>query len=400
MKRTYTSHGPVAIWLIGYKMNKAVQIFANIFSGGIHFSLRPIKWLQARVIFVLFMVSLGATAAAMTDPTLYRAQLPIISAESQPNNDELKVALAQVLSKLTNVQNIDSDPTWADSLNHAKDWMLSYQYIPATNGNPLTLEVDFDPAAISQLLKNKGKSIPSSGPPRRLLIWLAIENGDQQQLLGSGSIYTKTIDTAAKQKSITTEWPLLDLTDLKALSFDQVWNGDWSSIDTASKRYIHDGVLLVHLSKGDGDQALWTSEWTLKMGQHSVDWAFSGNDATAAFQGGMAQLPSMMAQGGAKAGVADVPQAPLPVSQVQVIVYGIGDLSAMDGLKNNLQQLTPVQNIEVAELSPDEVILNINAAGGRAALQQAIADNVMSLVKTQANDKTVKSDALIYQWAL
>ncbi len=351
------------------------------------------------VIFVLFMASLCATVMAMTDPSLYRAQLPIISAESQPSNDELKMALAQVLSKLTNVQNIDSDPTWADSLNRAKDWMLSYQYIPASNGNPLTLEVDFDPGPISQLLKNKGHNIPNSGPPRRLLVWLAIENGEQQQLLGSGSTYTKTIESQAKQKSIITEWPLLDLTDLKALSFNQVWNGDWPSIDAASKRYTHDGVLLVHLSKGDGDQALWTSEWTLKMGPQSVDWAFSGNNATAALQGGMAQLPTMMAKG-SKSSVVAAPQAPLPVSQVEVVVYGIGDLSAMDGLKNDLQQLAPVQDIEVVEVSPDEVILNINAAGGSAALQQAIADNVMSLVKTEAVDKNIKSDALIYQWAL
>lgn len=351
------------------------------------------------IIFILFMASLCATAMAMTDPSLYRAQLPIITAESQPSSDELKMALAQVLSKLTNVQNIDSDPAWTDSLNHAKDWMLSYQYIPANNGNPLTLEVDFDPGPISQLLKNKGHAIPNSGPPRRLLVWLAIENGEQQQLLGSGSTYTKTIDTQAKQKSIPTEWPLLDLTDLKALSFNQAWKGDWPSIDAASKRYTHDGILLVHLSKGDGDQALWTSEWTLKMGQQSVDWAFSGNDATAALQGGMAQLPVMMAQG-SKSGVAAVAQAPLPVSQVEVVVYGIGDLSAMDGLKNNLQQLAPVQDIQVVEVSPDEVILNINAAGGRAALQQAIADNVMSLVKIEASDSSIKSDALTYQWAL
>ena len=61
------------------------------------------------VIFILFMASLCATVMAMTDPSLYRAQLPIINAESQPSNDELKMALAQVLSKLTNVQNIDND---------------------------------------------------------------------------------------------------------------------------------------------------------------------------------------------------------------------------------------------------------------------------------------------------
>jgi hypothetical protein len=404
MKRTYTSHGPVAIGFIGCKMNKAVQIlpyitlkFANILSGCIHFSLRQTKWLRVSVIFVLFVASLCATAAA--DSSLYQAQLPIINAENEPSNDELKMALAQVLSKLTNVQNIDSDPAWAEGLTHAKDWMLSYQYIPASNSNPLILDVDFDPNAITQFLKRKGKNIPTTGLAQHLVIWLAIENGAQQQLLSSGSSYTNIIDTQAKQKSIAITWPLLDLTDLKSLSFNQAWDGDWSNIEAASKRYAHDGILLVHLSKGDGDQALWTSEWTLKMKQQNIDWAFSGNDAMTALQGGMNQLSSVMTQG--TLNVAPALQAPLPVSLVEVVVYGISDLSAMDGLKNNLQQLAPVQDIEVVELSPDKVILNINAQGGSTALQQAIADNVTSLVKTQTtDDQSIKSDALIYQWVL
>ncbi|MCD6045010.1 MAG: hypothetical protein K0R48_173 [Gammaproteobacteria bacterium] len=351
------------------------------------------------VIFVLFMASLCAMAVAMTDSSLYRAQLPIISAESQPSSDELKMALAQLLSRLTNIQNIDKDPAWADSLSHAQDWMLSYQYIPASNGSAFTLQIDFDPAAISRLLKSKGQNIPTAGPPQRFLAWLVIESGEQQQLLGSASPYAKTIDTSVKQSSIDIEWPLLDLTDLKTLSAAQAWGGDWPSIDAASKRYTHDGILLVHLSKGDGDTALWTSEWTLKTPQNSVDWAFSANDAASALRGGMGQLSSMMTQG-VKPQAPLVPQAPLPVSPVEVVVYGIADLSALDGLKNNLQQLAPVQDIEVVEVSPDEVILTINAQGGSAALQQAIADQVLTLVKTQSADKNIPSDALIYQWAL
>lgn len=361
------------------------------------------KTYTSLVIFALFMAFLCATAMAVNDPSLYRAQLPIISAESEPNSAELKVALAQVLSKLTNVQDIDKDPAWADSLKHAKDWMLSYQYIPANNGRPLTLEIDFDPSAISRLLKSKGQNIPTNNElPQRLLIWLAIENGEQQQLLGGGSSYAKIIDAEVQQKAINinTEWPLLDLGDLKALSFTQAWNGDWPSIDTASKRYTHDSILLVHLSKGDGEQSLWTSEWTLKTGQQSVDWTFSANTGANALRGGISQLPTMTAQGTKTNVAAAAPQPPLPVSQVQVIVYGIGNLSAMDGLKNSLQQLAPVQDIEVVEVSPDEVILNINAAGGSTALQQAIAENVMTLVKTEATDANVNGDALIYQWAL
>ncbi len=344
------------------------------------------------------MASLCATAVAASDSSLYRAELPIISAESEPSSDELKMALAQVLSRLTNIQDIDKAPAWAYSLNHAKDWMSSYQYIPADNGGQLVLQVDFDPTAIAQLLKSKGQNIPTTGPPQRLLIWLVVENAAQQQLLGSASAYAKIIDAEAKQNSISTEWPLLDLSDLNALSAEAAWRGDWSSISAASKRYVHDGTLLVHLSKGDGAQALWTSEWTLKTAKQNVDWAFSANDAAGALRGGTAELSSMMSQG-VKTSVAAVSQASLPVSPVQVVVYGIADLTALDGLKNNLQQLAPVQDIEVVEVSPDEVILNINAEGGSAALQQAIADQVLTLVKTESTDQNSASDALIYQWA-
>lgn len=352
------------------------------------------------IIFILFIANLYINATAASDTSLYRAQLPIVSAESEPSNDELKMALAQVLSKLTNISDIDKSPAWASSLTHAKDWMSSYQYIPADSGGQLILQVDFDPTAVAGLLKSKGQNVPAAAPSQQLLIWLVVENDGQQQLLGSASAYAKTIDAEAKQKSITTEWPLLDLSDLKALSATQAWNGDWPSIQTASKRYTHDGIVLVHLSKSDGDgtQALWTSEWTLRTAKQNMDWAFTANDAASALRGGTAELSSMIAEGAAASIAAAPPQAPLPVSSVQVIVYGVADLSALDELKNTLQQLTPVQDIEVVEVSPDEVILNINAAGGSATLQQAIAEQLPNLVITQSTDQNSANDTLTYQW--
>lgn len=352
------------------------------------------------VVFILLVLSLCSVASAVIDPGPYRAQLPIISAESEPSNEELKMALAQVLSRLTNVQDIDKNPAWADSLNHAKDWMLSYQYIAANGTNPLTLEVDFDPNAISRVLKSKGQPVPNLIVlPQRLLVWLAVDNGDTQNLIGNGSQlpYLKIVSTQATQKSINVEWPLLDLTDLNALTFDQVWSGDWSAIDTASKRYQHDGILLISLSKGAGDAALWTSDWTLKTAHKKVDWTFTANNAEAALNGGMAQLSLMMSKGTAEMS-ATKPAPPLPAGQVQVIVYGIGDLSAMDGLKSSLRALPPVQQVEVVELSPDEVIFNISCQGGSSVLQQVIADQVTTLVPLTPS--VVTNDTLTYQWAL
>ncbi len=352
------------------------------------------------VIVSLFMVFISARVWAMADPSLYRAQLPIINAENQPSSDELKMALTQVLSKLTNIHGIDKDPSWADSLNRAKDWMLSYQYTTPSSGGQLFLQVDFDPVAITQLLKSKGQSIFSIGIPERLIIWLAVDNGKGQQLFsnGSQSVYAKTIDAQAEQKSISVQWPLLDLTDLKILNFNQVWAGDWPAINTASKRYNHDGILLVHLNKGQGAAALWASEWTLKTRECSVDWAFSSNDAESTLRGGMAQLSAVLGKS-AKTSVPAVPQKPLaPLSEVQIIVYGVGDLSAMDALKSSLQQLTLVQDIEVVELSPDEVILKISCQGDKQALQEAIASQITKLIQSPGTDEN--SDTLTYQWAL
>ncbi|MBY0377780.1 MAG: DUF2066 domain-containing protein [Gammaproteobacteria bacterium] len=351
------------------------------------------------VIFIVLMISLWRVVQAVTDPSPYRAQLPIISAESQPSNEELKMALAQVLSKLTNLSDIDKNPAWADSLNHAKDWMLSYQYIAANGTNPLTLEIDFDPNAVSQLLKSKGKPVPSPIVlPQQLLVWLAVDNGDTQNLIGNGSSlpYLKTINDQATQKSINIEWPLLDLTDMNALTFEEVWSGDWSAIDTASKRYQHDGILLISLSKGAGDTALWTSDWTLKTARKNMSWTFTANNAETALNGGMAQLSLMMSKGAETSLPKEATKA-LPPGQVQVIVYGIGDLSAMDGLKSSLQALPPVQQVEVVELSPDEVIFNISCQGGSAALQQAIADQITTLV--QLTQSVAANDTLTYQWA-
>lgn len=200
------------------------------------------------------MIFLISSAQALTNSEAYKAQLPIMTTESAPSDAELKVALAQVLGKLTGEQDIETNPSWTNSLNHAKDWMLSYQYIPANEMHPLILEVDFDPQAISNLLKSKAH--PSVTSP----------------------------------------------------------------------------------------------------------------------------VPSV------------------PASQIQVIVYGIGDLSAMDGLKSSLAALPSVEQVEVTELSPDEVILNITFQGGRAVLQQEIAEELNTLAPLTPS--TASDNTLTYQWAL
>ncbi len=212
------------------------------------------KTYVSRVIFLTFMVWMISFAQALTNSQAYKAELPIITAESAPSEAELKVALAQVLGKLTGEQDIETNPDWTNSLNHAKDWMLSYQYIPANEMHPLILEVDFDPQAISNLLKSKTPASVASSAPS------------------------------------------------------------------------------------------------------------------------------------------------VPANQIEVIVYGIGDLSAMDGLKSSLRALPSVEQVEVTELSPDEVILNIRFQRSRAVLQQEIAEELNTLVPVTQSSPS--NDTLTYQWAL
>ncbi len=356
------------------------------------------------LISLFFLLLSFASGLYADSPSPYQAQLPIVTAESSPSADEIKVGLAQVLSRMTGEQDISNNPAWKETLSHAPDWMLSYQYSSSPTA-PLVVQIDFDPNAINQALKAKGKTPAlNATQPQQLLVWLAIQNDSEQHLVGSSSqsTYAHSLDTAADTRGLKLEWPLLDLTDLNVLTFDQVWNSDWSVIDTASKRYPHETVLLIRLSKGVGDGALWTSQWSLKTKTKITTWSFTANDADDALQGGIAQLASLMAQQPIPTVTTATTEVGAAAAPVQLAIYGISDLSVLDGIKSNLQQLPGVQQVDVTELSPNEALLTIVCQGGSPALQQAIADQMHTLAKIQNPDSgsADNQDVLTYQWVL
>ncbi len=218
----------------------------------------------------VFLLSLFCswTAQAEGQGSLYQARLSLAVPESEPSLPELKAALLQVLSAVNGQSISPDDPAFAASFKDPKQWLLSYQYIPATADQALSLELNFDPEAIQKILKKQPK------------------------------IQTAAVDTSALPRET----------------------------------------------------------------------------------------------------------APMPVqesqpSSVQMAIYGISDLSILDSLKASLAQLTPVKQVEVSELSPNQVLLTLSCQGGTQALQTAIAEQLANLTPITPNPDPSEPERLAYQWS-
>jgi hypothetical protein len=121
--------------------------------------------------------------------------------------------------------------------------------------------VGFRRAPVERALAALG--LPVWGPERPLtLLWIAVDDGaGGRALLGAneaaelGAAATATmpalltgvraeISAVAEERGLPIEWPLLDLEDMNAVTFADVWGGFEDRIVAGSTRYRADAVLI------------------------------------------------------------------------------------------------------------------------------------------------------------
>src|SRR5690606_25504380 len=132
--------------------------------------------------------------------------------------------------------------------------------------------VEFNAARVSQALAQRNR--PVWGPERPLtLLWVAFDDGfGERVLLGAndagvaaGSPLAELLQTtraelaaAADERGLPIALPLLDLEDLQALTFTDVWGGFEEPIRAASARYGADSILIGRVRIGDfGPEVQW-----------------------------------------------------------------------------------------------------------------------------------------------
>jgi len=323
-----------------------------------------------------FAVPFAAWAGEVAD--LYEAEVPVMGQDEGERVDAVRVALSEVLVRVTGKRDAPSTPELQDALRRPMRYVQQFRYrdrpkarpgdgaAPDTSEDQYTqaLWVTFDPRALNNLLTEAGLPVWGRVRPATLL-WLAVEDRGQRHLLGAdtpGELRDR-VRAAARLRGVPILLPLLDLQDQRALKFSDVWGDFQDSILNASKRYEGEAVLVGRLFReGDGS---WQSRWSFYQNGGAERWTAKGDRddvVRAGIETAADQLAARFAQVLTAGGG----------GSVDMVVSDINSLDDYARAMRYLNGLDPVRSLSVARVAGDTVTFHITVRGNVDALVRTI----------------------------
>lgn len=215
---------------------------------------------------LMTLLCLAAGAPAATLPNLYRVTVTPDPAAADQRAAAIQAAMTRLLVRVTGNRDAALDPELAPLVADADRFLESYGL--DRQGRP---QVGFLRGQVEQALTSLGKPVWGAERPLTLL-WIAVDDGlGGRAMLGAneatdGSFEAGVVPTPAMLellKTIRTELaavaderglpitlPLLDLEDMSAVTFADVWGGFDERIVLASQRYRADAVLVGRVRPG------------------------------------------------------------------------------------------------------------------------------------------------------
>lgn len=321
---------------------------------------------------LLFTALWPGLLAAMPVGSLYEAIVPVENQTDNERRQALHKAMWQVLVKLTGDAAIVDDERAKTLINEAQSYVQQYRYLepaPADSGDTgLRLWVSFDSAAVDNSLQRQG--IATWGKERpATLVWLAVSDGSDRQLAGmeQASEYLDPLTRRARERGLPLLLPLMDLEDTTKLNPADIASGSISAIENASARYPADVVLAASLTGVDSPGKV-SARWTLlseKAGNDS--WSSEGESLEAVLGAGIDRLAETLAQRYAPRTFAG------ESTRLELSVSAIDSLEDYARAQRYLAGLSSVNRVNVVTAKPGRVVFEVEAMGGAAALDQAIA---------------------------
>jgi hypothetical protein len=319
------------------------------------------------VMSVLALVSVAESVAA-TFPNLYSVIVPrnLDSApDTSPRLEEerIRVAMARLLTRITGRRDAAFEPALSSLRDNAGDYVE--QIGPLDRDNMI---VRFNPGNVESALVALDQ--PIWGPQRpQTLLWIAIDGGfgerailsAESPLLAESSEfdelqarYREELAAVADERGLLLTLPLLDLEDMNALTFVDVWGGFNDRVRAASERYAADDILVGRVRLTDFGVV---TGWTLLKDDGQI--TLGGQS----LRDGLDSLADLYAAEFSTLGRA---------SATEVVIVGIATLEDYGRVMGYLESLSVLELVAPVELADEALHLQVAARGGESALQNIL----------------------------
>lgn len=349
------------------------------------------------VFFIILLLTQSAFAVQVAH--LYSASVPIISQSEQARSQAIQQAFQQVLIKVSGNASILRTDAVVKHLKEANNYLQAYtfQSIPSGNQTQLFLTSTFNEKAIDDLLTQGDQSIWGINRPL-VLIWLVINQGQNETQIDNPvasdnhNPIVQSLEQQANNIGLPIMFPILDITDIQALSGADVWQANLSKIMQASSRYGANAILLGRVSQS----ALgWQGNWLLLNNGKESTWTSQGKALNPVLGMGISLSAEVLAS---RYKIPPEKEDNLGSHTIALTVNNITNMTAYSKVLSYLRQLVSVKQIEVAEVTSEKIVFNIELKSNEATFVQAIAlDHALVPIK-QAIPSMNSGAELYYQW--
>ena len=329
------------------------------------YPIRPLFW----VLLSACLLATGRPALALEAAGLYQGMAPVESQAAAVRPRAIRAAFIEALVKLTGDRNIAQHEGIAALAGQAGRYVQQFRYQQtgageADSASPLALWVKFDENAVNQALQDYGLSVwPKERPA--ILAWLALEENGARRIVEfeDESGFLGLLEQYASRRGLPLLFPLFDLEDAAALAVSDVWAGFKAPIMAASGRYRPDIVLTGRLLQASPDR--WEIKWNAWFDDERLSWNNRDARAETVLEAGVNELADRLAARYVNRGSA----------AVERIRFSVRDVDSIDDYARTLAHLEALQSVvsvEVKRVRRNELVLELNARGGLAALEQAL----------------------------
>jgi uncharacterized protein len=312
------------------------------------------------------LLAAGVRVEAATFPNLYTVVVTLEAGTTQSREEIERRAMATLLTRVTGRRDAAFDPALRRLIDGAGS---TYQTGFGETLSSGSFQVQFNATAVQRVLSEA--SYPIWGPERPLtIVWVAIDGGlGDRALLGAGNLGTEPAsELAAMMEEIRTELmltayerglplalPLLDLEDMIAVDFADVWGGFGERIEQASRRYEADAILLGRAwSTEFGTQVQWT---LLKDGQRHFINGTAPRD-------GLDRAADLYA--GEHSTIGDVRRA-------RIRITGVGTLGDYGRVMRYLEGSSLLERVDVDAHENGVLYLSVSARGDAGVLERVLS---------------------------
>lgn len=339
-------------------------------------------------VFTLVAMLMAHTAIAVRVSTIYQGEIPVAAQSDAVKKQVLPQALNQVFIKVTGNSKILDNETLKSHLKDANSLVQEFGYAASNNpAQPFLLTIQFDSEGINKILRDAAAPIWGMNRPL-ILTWIEHETTNHPpEIIDSSS--NNEIQSSLKQhanlRGVPIIFPVMDVSDLNQVSAHDIATADIPKLQNASKRYASDALLIAGVTQTtDG----FSAQGKLVLANNQWDVSVSGKTLTETMSALMDKVADTLAQQLATV-VTNAEQGKLEIK-----VTGISQQDDFSQMMRYLQHLAPVSDVQIVEITGDNVTLNITLHSKRESFTQILAlGNKLSPVQNQSNDQL-----LVYQW--